>query len=70
MIPFFHFGRPKNACEWRCYAAGKLCQHLKVRWWFGISSPRRAKWFFGILIWGDAPEGEPKVYESYEAYCD
>ncbi len=51
MIPFFHFGKPKNKLDWRCYVSRKLAQHLRVKWWMGISSSKKPKWFFGILLW-------------------
>lgn len=49
--PFFHAGRPKNDCRWSCWEKGKCVQQLSVRWWFGVSSARRPKWFLGILTW-------------------
>lgn len=28
---------------------------LIVKWWLGISSPRKAKWYFGLIRW-DRPQ--------------
>lgn len=33
---------------------GRLVQHLRLRWWCGISSRHRARWFFGVTVWEKA----------------
>ena len=35
--------------------AGRIIHQLGVRWWLGISSPYRPRWFFGIIIWERKP---------------
>lgn len=37
---------------------GRPIQVLGIRWWFGASSPRRARWFFGFIRWEE--ECDPK----------
>jgi len=29
----------------------RVIQHLRLRWWFGISSPKRPAWFLGLMRW-------------------
>jgi hypothetical protein len=54
-IPRFHLGRPENPGElhfWQEREAGPaVFQKLRLKWWCGLSSRRRPKWFLGVMAW-------------------